>query len=449
MVEMKKDLTGKKISIIGAGVSGCAVARLAARHGADVFVSDGKQIAEDKKELFETENIKWEENQNSEKLLECDEIVVSSGIPPYIPAVKAARDKGLKLTGELDFSYPYLKGRIIAVTGSNGKTTTCSMIAELLEKNGYRSTAAGNIGLGIAELADKEFDYIAMELSSFQLYWSKSFRCKTGIITNLAPDHLNWHGSYENYVASKANLFNCIVQGGSAICQKRDSELLKPSAETSVYTLGWQNDCRIFMDRESSAAYLDSEKLFDFSDVKLLGDHNLENAAMSMSALKLTDAVTDKKLLASFKAPEHRCEYAGEVNGIVFVNDSKGTNVAASVTAMSSLPGTKIVILGGQGKGEDYTLLAETVQKYARKAVIIGSEREKIAEALNNAGYHEFKFAAQMKEAVETAYAMAEKGETVLLSPACTSWDMYPDFEARGRDFCAAAAEIISRERNG
>lgn len=443
---MAHNLNGKRISIIGAGVSGCALAKLAARNGAEVFVSDGKEIGKEKKQLFAAEKIAWEENGNSERLLEADEIVVSSGIPPYIDAVKEAKEKGIKLTGELDFVAPFLNGKIIAVTGSNGKTTTTSMLADLLKLSGYKSTAAGNIGLGVADLAEENYEYIAMELSSFQLYWSSNFKCKAGIITNLAPDHLNWHGSYENYVASKANLFNCVQSDGVAICQQADITALRTPERTNVYELAWSDTGRIFMDEKTEAAYLDGEKLFDFSEIKLLGKHNLENTAMALAALKLSGAKIENKLLAEFEAPRHRCEFVGRVNGITFVNDSKGTNVAASITAMSSLSGDKIVILGGQGKGEDYAPLAEAVKKYAKHIVLLGSEKEKIANAIKASDYADFEFAESMKEAVEKSYASAKTGDTILLSPACTSWDMYPNFETRGDDFCAIAAEIINRE---
>ena len=442
---MINNLNGKRISIIGAGVSGCAVAKVASAHGADVFVSDGKEIPDERKRMFAAENISWEENGNSSRVLECDEIVVSSGIPPYIPIIKAAEEHAVRLTGELDFAANYLKGKIIAVTGSNGKTTTCSVIGGLLKKSGYNCAIAGNIGVGVAELADKEFDYIAMELSSFQLYWSTHFKCDAAVITNLAPDHINWHGSYENYIAAKANLFRCLKENGAAICQKRDTEVLRITKGTDIYRLGWEEDCRIFLNRQNKAAYLDSDELFSFADVNLLGDHNMENLAMALAAVKLAGATVNKSFLAELKAPEHRCEYVGETNGIVFVNDSKGTNVAASVTAMSSLQGSKIIILGGQGKGEEYGPLAETVCKYVKSAVIIGSEKEKIARALDDFGYVNYQFAEDMGDAVRKAYEKADNGDMVLLSPACTSWDMYPNFETRGEDFRAKAMEIINK----
>jgi len=442
---METILKGKKITVIGAGVSGSAVAKLAAKKGAQVFVSDGKSISEETRAIFKKNNIKWEQNGNSAKALDADVMVVSSGIPPCSEIVSYARNNGINPVSELDFAYPYLNGRIIAVTGSNGKTTTTSIIAELLQKSGYNATAAGNIGLGIAELADKEFDYIAMELSSFQLYWSSQFRCLAGVVTNIAPDHLNWHGSYENYVAAKGKLFHCILPDGAGICQKRDLEMLKSQAVSDIYTLGWSRECNIYMDAESKSAWFGSEKLLDFTETKLLGTHNMENIAMALAALKLCNAKADRKILADIKAPAHRCEYAGEINGITFVNDSKGTNVAASITAMSSLSGRKVVILGGQGKGEDYVPLAKAVKEYAEYVLLLGEEKEKLAMALQNAGFANFEYAENIRDSVIKGYKKARTGETVLLSPACTSWDMYKHFEERGEDFCKNVKELAEK----
>ena len=197
----------------------------------------------------------------------------------------------------------------------------------------------------------------------------------------------------------------------------------------------------IYMDKESSSAWLNNGgcsscgKLFDFSSVKLLGSHNLENTAMAITALSLFDVEVKPESIESYVPPKHRCAYAGEVKGIKFVDDSKGTNVAATLTAMSSLPGSKVIILGGQGKGEDYAPLAVGAAKYTKYAVVIGSEKDKIASALSLAGYNSFIKVDNMDEAVETAYLNASEGDTVLLSPACTSWDMYPNYKARGEHF--------------
>ena len=201
----ESQIQGKRITVVGAGVSGRALAELAAKLGAKVFVSDAKELPEETKKLFESAGIDYECGGNTERALEADEVVVSSGISPKAPIVAEALKRGMRVTGELDFVNPYLSGIVIGVTGSNGKTTTTSMIGYFLEKLGYSVMTGGNIGNAVAHAAGRDYDFIVLELSSFQLYWAREFMCDLAIVTNLAPDHIDWHGSYENYVASKAN----------------------------------------------------------------------------------------------------------------------------------------------------------------------------------------------------------------------------------------------------
>lgn len=455
MIE-KDVLKGRRISVIGAGVSGSALAELAVKLGADVFVSDAKELKPETAETFKKLGIAWEESGNTERLLDADEIVVSSGISPENPMLVEAAERGMTITGELDFVHPYLEGIIIAVTGSNGKTTTTSMIGHFLEKCGFAVLTGGNIGNAVARAADGVYDFIVLELSSFQLYWAKTFRCDIAIVTNLAPDHINWHGSYENYVAAKANLFNCLYEGGSAIYQKRDESALNPTVKKK-FPLSWgdpvSDNMGIYMDEYEKAAYINGGsramllKLFDFSDVHLLGTHNLENTAMAMAIIALFNITNcPRDIISSYVPPKHRCAFAGKVKNVTFVDDSKGTNVAATVTAMSALPGPKVIILGGQGKGEEYGPLAEAAKKYTKFAVLLGSEKEKIEAALKEVGYTAYKLTNTMEDAVNEAYAAAEDGDTVLLSPACTSWDMYPSYNARGDHFCEIVKDIIARE---
>lgn len=447
---------GKKISVIGAGVSGRSLAELARKLGAEVFVSDLKKITEENLKAFEAMGIKWEDEGNSERVLDCDEIIISSGISPDIPVLKLAASRGISVTGELDFVYPFMSGRITAVTGSNGKTTTASMTGFFLEKSGAYSMTGGNIGNPAANAAYINTDFLVLELSSFQLNKINKFKCDIAVVTNLAPDHINWHGSYEKYVEAKANVIRALKPAGCAIYQERDSKDLHVPA-SSGYPLSWRKPDRskkgIYIDRESSAAFISVEegenavKLFDFEAVKLLGSHNIENAAMATAAfLLLGRGQTDPAVISAYEPPRHRCAFAGSFKGITFVDDSKGTNVAASVTAMSSLEGDKIMILGGQGKGEDYAPLAEAVSKYAKKAFIVGAEKEKIASALDKSGYKDYSIVSNMEEAVEEAYSAAVPGDTVLLSPACTSWDMYPNYGARGEHFCELVKGIIERD---
>lgn len=453
----ESQVKGKKITVVGAGVSGRALAELAAKLGAEVFVSEAKELPEETRKAFESAGISCECGGNTERALDADEIVVSSGISPKAPIVAEALKRGMKVTGELDFVNPYLSGIVIGVTGSNGKTTTTSMIGYFLEKLGYSVMTGGNIGNAVAHAAGRDYDFIVLELSSFQLYWAREFMCDLAIVTNLAPDHIDWHGSYENYVASKANLINCLAPGGAAIYQKRDEDALHIKEGVERFPLSWHEDAPhergIYLDEGVGAAWINGggcrmkRRLFLFGDVKLLGKHNLENAAMAAGALAIfnTRELTPE-LIGSFVPPKHRCAFAGKLRGVTFVDDSKGTNVAASVTAMTSLPGTKVMILGGQGKGEEYGPLAEAVKQNARAAVILGTEKEKIASALSAAGFENYRLVRGMEEAVRSAWKLAQEGDTVLLSPACTSWDMYTSYKARGEDFCRVVEDIIKTE---
>ena len=455
---MEKDSAykGKRISVIGAGVSGISLAELARKMGAEVFVSDLKKIKEETLKAFENMGIDWEEDGNTERVLACDEIILSSGISHDMPLLDLAASKGIPVTGELDFVYPYMSGKIIAVTGSNGKTTTASMAGFFLERSGADSMTGGNIGNPAANAAYNRTDFLVLELSSFQLSKVNKFKCDVAVVTNLAPDHIDWHGSYEKYTEAKANVIRSLVPNGYAIYQERDSKELNVP-EGMGYPLSWQkpdnNKKGIYLDRENSAAFICVKeresliKLFDFKAVKLLGSHNIENTAMASAALLLLgDGPADPAVISEYEPPRHRCAFAGSIKGITFVDDSKGTNVAATVTAMSSLEGSKVMILGGQGKGEDYAALAEAVLKYAKSAVLIGEEKEKIASALDAAGYKNYYIASEMEDAVEKAYSAAVHGDTVLLSPACTSWDMYPNYGARGDHFCELVKRIIERD---
>ncbi|MDO5563039.1 MAG: UDP-N-acetylmuramoyl-L-alanine--D-glutamate ligase, partial [Synergistaceae bacterium] len=404
---------------------------------------------------FDELGIRYEMRGNTEKLLNADEIVVGSGIPPKNEILAEALERGMNVIGELDFVAPYLDGKIIGITGSNGKTTTTSMTGYFFEKLGRNVITCGNIGVPVAKAAGRKYDFIVMELSSFQLYWVKEFMCDIAVVTNLAPDHIDWHGSYENYVESKANLIRFMNPNGTAIYQKCDEEKLGAKCR-NILPLSWSspetNFGGLYMDKSGSAAWVSAgngaapSKLFDFDDVRLLGTHNLENTAMSTAVLKCCGEDVSAEMIASYVPPKHRCAFAGKVNSITFVDDSKGTNVAASVTAMSSLPNKKVMILGGQGKGEEYGPLTDAVKKYAKYAVIIGTEKEKIAASLKEGGFEAYELLSTMDEAVRTAYAKAAPGDTVLLSPACTSWDMYPNYGARGDDFCRVAREIIKEE---
>ena len=439
-----KSLDGIKIGIIGAGLSGLSLASLALRKKAEVFVSDLGSRREIAAGEMASKGIDFEFGGHGPRLWESDMIVLSSGISPGSPAVKKAQEMGIPVVGELDFVAPYLKGRLLGVTGSNGKSTTTALAGHLAQGLGWRAAAIGNIGKPVADYADSELDFLVIELSSFQLYWAKELTVEVSIVTNLDPDHLDWHGSYRNYVDAKANLLRMQKPGSWAIVQARDFGFFKGVPSVRLVGLEWgatghERSNRIEMGESEALLWREGEGrvLFHYDRLPLLGRHNLENAAMAMAAIELAGLGTEQAedLLENFAALPHRCEAVAAIGGVDYVDDSKGTNVAASVTALGSLPGVKVVILGGQGKGEEYGPLAEAVKRHARVAIVMGTERERIVEALQKGGVESIFPVRDMEEAVLKASREARPGETVLLSPACTSWDAYPNYKERGRHF--------------
>ncbi|MCR4819190.1 MAG: UDP-N-acetylmuramoyl-L-alanine--D-glutamate ligase [Fretibacterium sp.] len=441
--------SGKRITVVGAGVSGRELALLASSLGAKVFVTERKELSGEARGLFKEHGIAWEAGGHTEKAFDADVMLLSSGIPPRSEVVQEARRRGVSLMGELDFAVPQLSARVVGVTGSNGKSTVTSLIGHMLDKLGWNAGVGGNLGTAASSFTGKKLDAVVLELSSFQLAWATRLGASVSIVTNLAPDHIDWHGSYENYVAAKAKVLSLRAPGGWGIVQDRDVEALGVRDAQNIITLSWERGPihrmagHIFMDRERAVLTMDGQEspLFDYADTTLLGAHNLENVAMSLTALRLLEAWDGSKkpveLLKGFSPLPHRCENAGMVDGVLYVDDSKGTNVAASVTAMTCIQGRKVLILGGRGKGEDYAPLAEGVLREADAAVLLGEEADAIGKALARAGFTAVRRAKDMDEAVKIARDIARPGMTVLLSPACTSWDMYDNYGQRGDHFCS------------
>ncbi len=428
----------EKITVVGAGVSGKALAFWAKSQGAEVFVSDMKTIAPEARDSFREAAISWEEGGHTVRCCECDLMVLSSGVGPQSEAVKMAVERGIVVRGELDCLASELQGKTIAVTGTNGKTTTTALIGHILRSNGLKTSVVGNIGTPLADCAGESCDAIVMELSSFQLYWNRSFMPDTAVLTNLAPDHLDWHSSFENYVESKGRIFNASQGNCWAIVQPGDAHLVPQIRSICTLGPGQEN----FIDVESQEVALRSgrirRELFCRDQLKLMGRHNLENAAMATAAVALTFPQHNPSAgLADFQPLPHRCQLVGTWQDVSYVDDSKGTNVASTVTALRGIAGPKIIILGGQGKGETYELLAQTVKEEARAAILLGSEAERIRESLANAGYDPIFMVPSMDAAVKQAIEIARPGDRVLLSPACTSWDMYRNYKERGDHFAS------------
>ena len=450
---------GKRITVIGAGVSGSGLAAFAASLGAEVFVSADKAVADDSiRQKLKDLHIPWEEGGHTARAFESDCMLLSSGIPPSARPVAEARNRGIEIMGELDFLAPHLSGKILGITGSNGKSTTTSLTGHMLRKKGFRTAVAGNIGIPLAEAAGSEWDYIVIELSSFQLFWNTALACDLAVVTNLAPDHLDWHGSYGEYTEAKKKILTTRKKNSPAILQFRDMAAfgLDEKNETGIIPFCWRGEqtpstfSSIVADEDRREVFMlhggEERPLFSFSDLPLLGKHNIENAAMAAGGLHLMGIDNGLGLLfEGFRGLEHRCEFVAVKDGRTYIDDSKGTNVASSSTALTSIPGRKVIILGGKGKGEDYGPLAETVKKEALAAVVLGEETDKISAALRSTGFEAFQRAGDMEDAVHRA-AEIPGGEVILLSPACTSWDMYPNYKKRGEHFREIVLRMKDRE---
>ncbi len=442
----------RKITVVGAGVSGRALALFSAQAGAKVFVTDARtELPPETEKLFCAHGIEWETGTHTPTCCECDAMVLSSGVPPTSPAILLAKKFGVPVVGELDFLTPYLNGKIIAVTGTNGKTTCTSMIACILRANGIDAAIAGNIGEPLASHAAIRstaamHDALVMELSSFQLHWNTLLKPDVAVLTNLAPDHINWHGSYENYVTDKCRIF-LPKEGSFAIVQECDRLRVPQGRVPCVMgTLrgGEGGNCCISVNENVTLSCVGRERtLFKASELNLLGRHNLENAAMSAAAAILAfPEINPARGLTSFRPPRHRCEKIAVRGGVLYIDDSKATNVAAVIAALTSIDTRKIIILGGQGKGEDYAPLAKSVKENAVAAIVIGTEAPKILSALTRAGCEKITCADNMADAVKKASQVACEGDCVLLSPACTSWDCYKNYEERGDHFAELVRQL-------
>ena len=448
----------KRLTVIGAGVSGTALALFARSLGDRVFVSEEKNaLAPEAAEQLKSAGIEWETGGHTGRAFEADALLLSSGIPPFASCIKEAERRGVPVIGELDFVIPHIKGRIVGVTGSNGKSTLTALCGHILQKTGLKVGIGGNIGDAASLFTKESFDYVVLELSSFQLHWAHNLKSAVAVVTNLAPDHIDWHGSYEAYVAAKAKIISLQDEGGWSIVQDRDYAALGMRRPEKTVALSWSERLeskaagQVFMGKDSAVLRLDwrggadeERLLFRYGDTSLLGNHNFENVAMALAAMRLlgVDVPYAKGVIEGFQPLPHRCELARTVNGVTYVDDSKGTNVAASVTAMTSIKGRKVVILGGRGKGEDYGLLAEAVKSEADAAVLIGEEKERIEAALRSVGFDAISRVEDMEAAVYEAGRRAAPGMVVLLSPACTSWDMYENYKKRGEHFCGIVRKL-------
>lgn len=440
------EIAGKNISVIGAVRSGIGAAKMIKKLGGIPFVSDSadENKLEKQVEILKKLGVEYETGRHSERVFNCDLMIVSPGVPSNSKVIMTAKEKNIKVIGEIELAAAYCKGNIIAITGTNGKTTVTSLTGHLLRTCGANTFVVGNIGEAFSEIAleTSENDYVALEVSSFQLDMIENFKPKVAAILNITPDHLNrYENKFENYVYSKFRVFKNQDNNDYLILNKDDktiSKFLSPHAGRDIYfSLSEKQENGCFRLSEKIVFNRDGNKEFEceVTDINLLGDHNVSNAMAAVSALKIFNFDNKKIIegLRSFKAVEHRLEFVRELNGVRYINDSKATNVDSVWYALQSFNDPVFLILGGQDKGNDYNQIKELVLDKVKKIYAIGSSATKVF----NFFHHDVKveMVSSLESAVTEANKEARKGEVVLLSPACASFDMFDNYEDRGRVF--------------
>jgi UDP-N-acetylmuramoylalanine--D-glutamate ligase len=438
------ELSGKNVLIVGFERTGEALARFLAGRGARVRVTDKKPAEAFGARLapFVASGVAFElGGHRPESFLEADLIVPSPGVPPLLE-IRAARAKGVPVLAEIELASLFLRGRIVGITGSNGKSTTTTLVHRILEDAGLRARLAGNIGTPLLSFAEKsrDDDIYVTELSSFQLEYTDRFTPALAALLNVSENHIDWHGTFESYFEAKAKLIRRLGPDGLVVLNRDDARVWGLRAEARARVYGFSRT-----HRPARGAFVEDgwivfrdggpEKVLPIACITLPGSHNLENvlAAVAIGRLLGAPAASIRRSVLAFRGLEHRLEDVLAVRGVRFVNDSKATTVAATLKALASFDRPVVLILGGRGKGGDFSPLRPAVRRRARSVVLVGEAADKIETALG--GAVPVVRASDYREVVRTAFGLARKGDVVLLAPACTSWDMFRDFEERGRTF--------------
>lgn len=450
------DINGKRVLVVGLGKSGVASALFLHRRGARVSVSDAKSPEQLRNEIpaLLDAGITVETGQHGDRTFrEQDLIVISPGVPFDMPQLARARERGIPIIGEVELAFRFLKGNIVAVTGSNGKTTTTTLAGDVIAASGRDTLVGGNIGTPVITFVDSATDqsWIVLEISSFQLESIESFRPKIAAVLNVTPDHLDRHYSFENYTAAKARVFQNQTEDDFAVLNVDDPTCvaIAKKVKSRVYWFSRQREVeRGACVRGKEIVWRDGkgdEGILPVSDISLKGAHNLENvlAAVCIGMLVKAEPAAIRRAVEEFRAVEHRLEYVGTVRGVEYYNDSKATNVDATIKAIQSFPGRLHLILGGKDKGSDYTVLNELLSQRAKRVYTIGAAAAKIESQLRGI---EVLHSETLEAAIKRAGEVAEAGDIVLLAPACASFDQFDSYEHRGRVFKELVRGLASRE---
>ena len=448
------ELKGKKVLVVGLGKSGLAAALFLRHRGAQVTVSDlrsAEALAKDIPALLDEGIMVEAGGHGLLTFRRQDLIVVSPGVPLNTPELAQVRSFGLPVIGELELAARFIKGRTLAITGSNGKTTTTALLGEILKEAGIPTLVGGNIGVPVVGLIDQSTDetWSVLEVSSFQLESTIQFHPSIAVILNITPDHLDRHGSFENYARAKERIFaaqdaddfvvlNADNMRAAEAATRSDAKVYWFSVEHSVPQGAWLEAGHLVY---RPAPDVPAEDVMLLSGIPLKGTHNVENVLAALCAARLAGAPAEaiRKAIESFQAVEHRLEFVARVNGVEFYNDSKATNVDATAKAVASFDSGIHLILGGKDKGSDYLQLAALLRARVRAVYTIGSAAAKIESQLR--GVVTILSCQTLDNAVSAAASAARPGEVVLLAPACSSYDQFEDYEHRGRVFKQLVAE--------
>ena len=435
----------KRIVILGGGESGAGAAVLAQKEGFDVFVSDLSAIKEPYKKLLDDHHIEWEEGQHTaEKILNADEIIKSPGIPKEAPMVQKLMQQGTPIISEIEFAGRYTHAKMVCITGSNGKTTTTSLIYHIFKTAGLDVGLAGNIGHSLAlQVAESPHEYYVIELSSFQLDNMYQFKADVAILLNITPDHLDrYDNCFENYAEAKLRILQNQTQADSFIYWKDDpvisKELQKHAVHAKAYPFAEHKENGVvgYIEQEQYTLAYPSTFQMPQSELSLTGKHNLYNSLAAGLAANIVGIPHDiiRRSLSDFPGVEHRLEKVCKVNNVLYINDSKATNVDACWYALESMTTPTILILGGRDKGNDYKPLLPLVKERCVGLVYLGANNQKLHDNFDHLGLP-VRDTHSMSDCVKACFEMAKPGETVLLSPCCASFDLFKNMEDRGEQF--------------
>ena len=453
MKENIREILNRSYTILGAGRSGVGIARLLKRKGAKVFLSENSPLDKLKyidADALRLEKIEFETGGHSDRIYENDIFIKSPGIPMNSPEILKALSLGKKVYGEIEAASWFCSCPIIAITGTNGKTTTTELTGEIFRNAGFDIKVCGNVGLAFSEIVDtlKDNSVVVLELSSFQLESTESFRPKVSAILNLTPDHLEWHGSMEEYLKSKLKINSNQKDDDVVIINYDDSELLNTiinlnavkalfsvkkdlSKENLSISAYLENGSIIFSDKNSGL----KEEIIDVKDIFIKGNHNVQNSLAAIIAAKAFGIHKEviKKTLSDFKGVEHRIEFVREINGVKFYNDSKATNLDSMTVAVESFPGNIVLILGGKKMINDFSKVKGLIKQRAKIIIAVGDSKKDVEKQLSQ----DMKVIVKDKfeDAIKSAYENSVSGDVVLFSPAYKSFDMFENFEHRGKEF--------------